>query len=46
MKYKVELTRNEIEQIIWELGQGIFGDNSAYDRKLSRIKNKFEEILK
>lgn len=46
MKYCVELTKAELEQIIWELGQGMSGEDSSYDRRLARTKNKLEEMLK
>lgn len=46
MKYHIELTKSELEQIIWELGQGMSGEDSSYDRRLARTKNKLEEILR
>lgn len=41
-KIKVELSQDEINTIIFELRQGIYGDKSAYDKKLEKLATKLE----
>lgn len=39
----VKLTDKEIELITWELEQGIIGDGSSYDNRLTRLIQKLED---
>lgn len=41
----IRLREQDIETIIYELNQGVIGDNSRYDKTLKRISKKFEDIL-
>lgn len=45
MPKAVRLTEDQIKTIVYELGQGIRGDDpkDAYDNKLKRIINKLSE---
>ena len=40
---KIELTKKQIETVLWELSQGIVGDGTTYDKNLERIINKIKE---
>lgn len=42
---KIELTKKQIETVLWELSQGIAGDGTAYDKNLERIINKIKEQI-
>lgn len=43
MTKTVKLTDKEVDLIKWELGQGIVGDGSAYDNRLTRLIQKLED---
>lgn len=40
----VKLTDKEIALISWELEQGILGDGSPYDKRLTRLIQKLKEV--
>lgn len=42
----MRLTQREKEILFWELNQGKRGDNDAYDKKIDKIIQKLEEILR
>lgn len=44
MTKTLKLTDKEISIITWELGQGILGDGSSYDKRLERLIQKLKEV--
>ena len=40
---KIELTKKQVDTVVWELSQGIAGDGGAYDKNLKKIINKIKE---
>lgn len=40
---KIELTKKQVDTVIWELSQGISGDGGSYDKMLKKIITKIKE---
>jgi hypothetical protein len=43
MTITIKLTEDQLDTVIYELNQGLLGDNDPYERKLKTIIKKLEE---
>ena len=43
---KIDLTKKQVDTVLWELSQGIAGDGGAYDGMLKKIIAKIKEQTK